>query len=182
MPKQVDELVKMRDVETLYELMAEHEDWMFQLDAAEGLVKLGDRRGYDFLVDASRSEEREVREVASEILDSPALSRMRDEVEAARRRQHEERLDTARKRLQKGSPVFRYKMMYLPAVQLLSDEEAGSGYEVPELDEAGLEGWEVVNMLTRRNAVIVGSADEHFIGAYFLLKREVRPEDDASLL
>lgn len=182
MPKQVDELVKMRDVETLYELMAEHEDWMIQLDAAEGLVKLGDRRGYDFLIDASRSEERDVREVASEILDSPALNRMRDEVDAARRRQHEEHLEAARKRLQTGSPVFRYKMIYLPAVQLLSEEGADSGYEVPELDDVGLAGWEVVSMFTRRNAVIVGSADEHFMGAYFLLKREVRPEDAASLL
>lgn len=181
MPKQVDELVKMRDFETLYELMAEHEDWMIQLDAAEGLVKLGDPRGYDFLLDAARSDERDVREVAEEILDSPELRRMRDEVDSVRRRRHEEHLEAARKRLQKGGRVFRYKVLYLPTMELLTADAATDGYEVPALDEVGLEGWGVVSVITRRTAVIAGSAEEHFIGAYFLLKREVQPGEAADL-
>jgi hypothetical protein len=50
---QIDELVKMRDIETLFELMTEDDEWMTQLDAAEGLMKLGDRRGYEFLLTAT---------------------------------------------------------------------------------------------------------------------------------
>ena len=44
MASQIDELVKMRDIETLYELLTESDEWLMQLEAAEGLVKLGDRR------------------------------------------------------------------------------------------------------------------------------------------
>ena len=35
MASQIDELVRMRDVETLYELMTEDDEWITQLDAAE---------------------------------------------------------------------------------------------------------------------------------------------------
>ena len=48
MGSQINDLVAMGDIETLYELMAEDDDWMNRLDAAEGLVKLGDRRGWIF--------------------------------------------------------------------------------------------------------------------------------------
>ena len=34
MSAQIDELVRMRDTETLYELMTEDEDWLTQFDAA----------------------------------------------------------------------------------------------------------------------------------------------------
>ena len=78
MGTQIDDLVQMRDVETLYELMAEDEDWMNQLDAAEGLVKLGDKRGLEFLLSARQSEDREIRDVAKEVLESPTLKRMLD--------------------------------------------------------------------------------------------------------
>ena len=181
MPKAVDELVKMRDVESLYELMVGHDDWMIQLDAAEGLARLNDRRGYDFLVSARDSEEADVREVAREILDSPELRRITDEMEALRRRQHEQHLDAARLRLQKGGPVFRYKMIYLAAGEILSEDSSPEGFDVPALDELGLQGWEVVNMIPRRRALLVGSVDDHFTGAYFLLKREVRPDEGAAL-
>ena len=49
MNSQIKDLVAMRDVDSLYELMTENDEWMTQLDAAEGLVRLGDRRGYEFL-------------------------------------------------------------------------------------------------------------------------------------
>lgn len=181
MPKAVDELVRMRDLESLYELMVGHDDWMIQLDAAEGLVKLNDRRGYDFLIDALDSEDREVREVAREILDSPELRRMTEEMEALRRRRHEEHLQVARLRLQKGGRVFQYKMIYLSAGEILSEDTSAGGFDVPALDDMGLQGWEVVNMIPRRRALLVGSVDDHFTGAYFLLKREVRPDEGAAL-
>jgi hypothetical protein len=181
MPKPIDELVRMHDIETLYELMAEDEDWMIQLDAAEGLVKLNDRRGYEFLLSASQSEDEEVREVAREILDNPGMRDMKAQMDAEFARTRQVHFETARKRLQKGARVFCYKMIYLPAGEIMSEDALGEGFEVPALDDLGLEGWEVVNMLPRRSAVLVGSMDDHFVGAYFLLKREVHADEAAEL-
>lgn len=181
MPKPIDELVRMHDIETLYELMAEDEDWMTQLDAAEGLVKLNDRRGYEFLVSASQSEDDEVREVAREILASPALRDMKSQMEAETARARQVHFETARKRLQKGAQVFRYKMVYLSAGEIMIEDPLGEGFDLPALDDLGLAGWEVVNMIPRRSAMLVGSVDDRFVGAYFLLKREVRPDEAAEL-
>jgi hypothetical protein len=177
MPKAIDELVRMRDFQTLYELMSEDDDWMTQLDAAEGLARLGDRRGYDFLVSSTQSEDSEIRDVAREILDAPDLKRIRDEYDATRLRQHRDRVEAARKRLGRGGPVFRYKMIYLASGEILSEDETPEGFEVPALDELGLQGWEVVNMIPRRRTLLVGSVDDHFTGAYFLLKRAVLPDE-----
>src|SRR5574338_454445 len=107
----IDQLVAMRDVETLYELMTEDEEWINQLEAAEGLVKLGDRRGYEFLVTSTLSDDEEILEVAKEILDSPAIARMRAEIESEQRRKHADRIQSARQRLQNGGRVFRSKML-----------------------------------------------------------------------
>lgn len=181
MPKTIDELVRMHDIETLYELMAEDEDWMIQLDAAEGLVMLNDRRGYEFLISASQSEDEEVRDVAREILASPSMRDMKSQMDAELARARQGHFDAAQKRLQKGAKVFRYKMFYLPAGEILSEDALGEGFDVPALDDMGLEGWEVVNMIPRRSGVLVGSMDDHFVGAYFLLKREVRPDEAAEL-
>jgi hypothetical protein len=57
MGSQINDLIKMGDIETLYELMAEDDSWVDQLDAAEGLVKLGDIRGLEFLISAEQSED-----------------------------------------------------------------------------------------------------------------------------
>jgi len=48
-----------------------------QLDAAEGLIKLGDRRGYEFLLSVRLSDDEDIQEVAREIFDSPDLAKMR---------------------------------------------------------------------------------------------------------
>ena len=181
MASQIDELVRMRDVETLYELMTEDEEWMNQLDAAEGLVKLGDRRGYEFLLSTTMSDDEEILEVAQEIMGSPEFVRMRSEVEAEREKSHRVRVDAAKKRLQSGGKVFRYKMVYLPAAALMSDDPLSKGFNVPALEEQGLEGWEVVHMLPSRRALLVGSIDDHFTGAYFLLKKEFLPGEGVEL-
>lgn len=181
MGTQIDDLVAMRDIETLYELMTEDDDWMTQLDAAEGLVKLGDRRGYEFIMTATLSDDEAILEVAQEIIESPEMIRMRREVESERASEHRIRLETARKRLASGGKVFRYKMVYIAAGALMGDDPLGKGFEVPALDDRGLEGWEVVNMLPTRRALLVGSIDDHFTGAYFLLKKEVAPGESADL-
>jgi hypothetical protein len=178
---QINDLVGMRDVETLYDLMAEDEDWMTQLDAAEGLVKLSDRRGLEFLLSATESEDLEIRQVAREIPEAPEVARMRAEIEAEERQARKGKLDTARKRLQSGRKVFSYKMVYLPAGDILSEDSFGEGFRIPDLDDAGLEGWEVVNMIPRRKQLLVGSVDDHFVGAYFLLKKEISPEESSEL-
>lgn len=181
MASQIDELVRMRDVETLYELMTEDEEWITQLDAAEGLVRLGDRRGYEFLLSATMSDDDAILEVAQEIVGSPEFARMRREVEAERERGHRARIDSAKKRLQQGGKVFRYKMVYLPAAALMGDDPLSRGFAVPALEDHGLEGWEVVDMLPSRRALLVGSIDDHFTGAYFLLKKEFLPGESTEL-
>jgi hypothetical protein len=181
MASQIDELVRMRDAETLYELMTEDDEWITQLDAAEGLVKLGDRRGYEFLLSATMSDDESILEVAQEIVDSPEFSKMRSEIEAERERNHRVRIESAKKRLQSGGKVFRYKMVYLPAGALMGDDPLSKGFSVPALEEHGLEGWEVVHMLPSRRALLVGSIDDHFTGAYFLLKKEFLSGEGAEL-
>ena len=181
MSSQINDLVAMRDIESLHEIMTEDEEWMNQLDAAEGLVKLGDRRGYEFLLTATLSDDEEILEVANEIFDSPEIARMKREIEADRDREHRTHIESAKKRLQKGGKVFRYKMVYLEAGALMGDDPLGEGFEIPALDNKGLEGWEVVHMLPTRRALLVGSVDDHFTGSYFLLKKEVLPTESAEL-
>jgi hypothetical protein len=181
MASQIDELVRMRDVESLYELMTEDEEWMTQLDAAEGLVRLGDRRGYEFLLSATMSDDESILEVAQEILDSTEFVKMRNEIEAERERSRRVRVESAKKRLQQGGKVFRYKMVYLPAGALMGDDPLSKGFPIPALEEHGLEGWEVVHMLPSRRALLVGSIDDHFTGAYFLLKKEFLPGESTEL-
>lgn len=180
MSSQVDDLVRMRDTETLYELMSEDEDWMIQLDAAEGLVKLGDRRGLDFILSTKESEDTEIRSVAREILDSPAIKRMIEDIKAEERRERHGMVETARKRLQKGKKVFLYKMVFLPIGELLDEDPASEGFYIPGLINLGFEGWEMVNMMPRHSQQL-GGADQYLSGAYFLLKREVAADESAEL-
>lgn len=181
MSKQIDELVRMRDVETLHELMTEDEEWLVQIEAAEGLVKLGDRRGYDFLVTALASDDEEILEVAKEILASPEVARMKKVIEAEVERERRVQVEAARKRIQGGGKVFRYKMVYLPAAAVMGDDPSRNEYTVPALDNHGLAGWEVVNIIPQRRSMLVSSVDDHFTGAYFLLKKEVLPHESAEL-
>ncbi|HSL31602.1 MAG TPA: hypothetical protein VK900_20545 [Anaerolineales bacterium] len=181
MASQINELIRMRDVDTLFELMTEDDDWITQLDAAEGLILLGDRRGYEFLLSAMMSEDDSMRETAQEIFDSPELAKMRANIEAERLRERRVRVDSARKRLQGGGKVFRYKMVYLPSGALMGNDPLGKGFSLPALEEHGFEGWEVIEMLPSRRALLVGSIDDHFTGAYFLLKKEVLPGESADL-
>src|SRR5574341_1616457 len=131
MGPQIKDLIAMGDVQTLYELMTEDDDWMTQLDAAEGLVKLGDSRGLEFLLSAEQSEEKEVRQVAKEILASSEITRKLEDLQAEERREHQMKVETAKKRLQEGGKVFRYKMVYLPAGDLLDEDPLSQGFDVP---------------------------------------------------
>jgi hypothetical protein len=181
MNSQIDELVKMGDRQSLFEVMTEDDEWMTQLDAAEGLVKLGDRRGYEFLMTATMSDDEDILEVAREIINSPELAKMRREIEAERDGEHRIRLEAAKKRLGQGGKVFRYKMVYLASSALMGNDPLGKGFDLPALGDLGLEGWEIVTLMPTRRALMVGSVDDHFTGAYFLLKKEVLPSEAASL-
>jgi hypothetical protein len=66
----------------------------------------------EFLLSARQSEDKEIREAAKEILDSPSLKRMLDEIKAEERHQLQGKVDIAKKRLQKGQKVFQYKMIF----------------------------------------------------------------------
>ncbi len=48
MSAQIQDLVRMGDSETLLDLMEDSDDWMMQLDAAEGLAQLGERDAWTF--------------------------------------------------------------------------------------------------------------------------------------
>lgn len=181
MSTQIDELVRMRDIETLHELMTEDEDWLIQLEAAEGLVKLGDRRGYEFLLTSLMSDDEEILEVAREIFNSPELAKMRNDIEAERERERRIHIETARKRIQSGGKVYRYKMAYLPAAALMGNDPLSNEYNVPSLDNHGLQGWEVVAFIPQRRSMLVNSVDDHFTGAYFLLKKEILPQESNEL-
>jgi len=181
MTSQIDELVKMRDIETLYELMSESDEWLTQLEAAEGLVKLGDRRGFEFLSTAIMSDDEDILEVAREMLDSPELTRMKEEMQAELKREHLAHVESAKKRIQVGGKVFRYKMVYLTAAALMGPDPLSNEYNIPSLDNHGLQGWEVVTIIPQRRSMMVASVDDHFTGAYFLLKKEVLPHESADL-
>ena len=181
MNSQINELIRMGDRESLFEVMTEDEEWMNQFDAAEGLVKLGDRRGYEFLLTATMSDDEEILEVAREIINSPELAKMRREIEAERDGEHRIRISSAKKRLSQGGKVFRYRMVYLTSSALMGNDPLGKGFNIPALGDLGLEGWEVVTLLPARRALLVGSVDDHFTGAYFLLKKEILPSEEANL-
>lgn len=181
MSSQIDDLVKMRDIETLYDLMSEDEDWMTQLDAAEGLVKLSDKRGLEFLLSARQSEDAEIRDVAKEILAGPEAKRMFDDIKAEERRERQGKIEIAKKRLQKGKKVFYYKMVFMPTGELLDEDPMSEGFYVPGLIEFGLEGWEVVSLIPRRGQVLGSRVDEYISGAYFLMKKEILPDEVSEL-
>jgi hypothetical protein len=173
MGQQINDLIQMGDAQTLYELMTEDDDWMVQLDAAEGLVRLGDIRGLDFLRSAQHSESREVRDVVREIFADPVIQMRRDELEAADRAALRNRKQAALKRLQAGGRVFQYRMVYLPAADIMDEDPEGEGFDIPELTDYGLDGWEVVNIISRRRQMLKDVVDDNMTGAYFLLKREL---------
>jgi hypothetical protein len=181
MSSQINELVRMRDVDSLFEIMTEDDEWLNQLDAAEGLIKLGDRRGYEFVLSAMMSEDDAMRAAAQEIFDAPELAKMRSDIEAERQQERLTRIASAKKRLQNGGKAFRYKMVYLPSGALMGDDPLGEGFDLPALEAHGLEGWEVIHMLPSRRALLVGSIDDHFTGAYFLLKKEILPSESNEL-
>ncbi len=181
MASQINDLVRMGDVESLYELMAEDDDWMVQLDAAEGLVKLGDQRGLEFLLSAEQSDDVDMHKVAREILEGPEVAAKRRDLEMQEERELQAKKQDAIKRLQSGRKVFQYKMVYLPAADLLDEDPLSEGFDVPALSSYGLDGWEVVHVIPRRKQMLVQVVEDNMSGAYFLLKRELAPSESQEL-
>lgn len=189
MEQAIQDLVNMQDVESLYDVMTENDDFLLCLDAAEGLVQLGDERGIDFLVDATQSEDDDIRTVAQEILDSPEVRSKREEIERENKRDMQALLEPARKRLQQGKTVFVYKSLYLPSNYFMSAIPAEDGDKVDALNEFGFEGWEVAAFIPAAMTPRRGSAEgaspiaarAGLGGGYFLLKKEIRADESAQL-
>ena len=181
MKSDINELVSMRDTESLYEIMTENEDFLLCLDAAEGLVMLGDQRGIEFLEIATESEDEDIQAVAEETLAGPEVRRMREEIEARRRQERQIRREAARKRLQQGKTVFIYKTIYLPASEFVSGEISEDGENVEALNDFGSEGWEVAAFFANPEAPSAITMGGRLTGGYFLLKKEIHPDEAAEL-
>ncbi len=181
MAVRIEDLVSMGDVDTLYEIMNEDDNWVNQLDAAEGLVKLRDKRGLEFLVNAERSDDRKVRDLVGEILSSPEIAIHAENIRTEDEERRQKKIDAARRRLARGRKVFCYKMVYIPAGELMNEDPLSEGFFVPALNDFGFEGWEVVNMIPRHRASLTGSMNNDINGAYFLLTREVGGDESAEL-
>jgi hypothetical protein len=180
----IDDLVSMRDIESLFELMDESKDWWDQMDAAEGLIQLGDRRGLEYLLVAKQSDIKDVRDAAKEILAEPVIIRMREQIEAEQRYASQKLVESAKVRLKSGKKVFLHKVVYLPAGALMQNDEDESsdgnkGFDVYELNDAGLEGWEVVNVIAHRQ--MNGPGESATAGVYVFLKRELGSDEAAEL-
>jgi hypothetical protein len=177
MESAIQDLVRMKDVESLYEIMTENDDFMLCLDAAEGLVTLGDMRGVEFLQDAAESEDEDIKEVAEEILASPAFRQIREDMEAKKRQERMSMREMARKRLQKGKSIFVYKTIYLPVTDFASGDISDDGQNVEALNEFGGDGWEVAAFFANPEATTPITISGKLTGGYFLLKKEVQPDE-----
>ncbi|SRR5258706_1436854 len=177
----IQDLVNMRDIDSLYEVMTENDDFMYCLDAAEGLVMLGDQRGVEFLQEATQSEDEDISTIAQEILDSPEVRRKRDELQVDKKREREAFLEAAQKRIREGKKVFIYKSVYLPASFFLGNELAEDGESVPALNDFGFEGWEVTAFVGKVGRASPLSADGNLSGGYFLIKKEISADEISEL-
>ena len=153
MKSAVDDLVSMRDAESLFEIMNESEDWLDQMDAAEGLVALGDRRGLEYLLIAKQSDDDDIQQTAKEILANPENQKMRAQIEAEQRFESQKLVESAKDRLKQGRKVFLHKIIRLSAADFMWNDTPEAEIQIYDLNDAGLEGWEVVSILPQRQMV-----------------------------
>jgi hypothetical protein len=121
----------------------------------------------------------EITETATEILSTPESKRMRDELEAERRFDSLKLVESARDRLKKGKKVFLHRVIRLSAADFIGDDAPGSEIQIYDLNDAGLEGWELINVLPQR--LMVGSGDRNANGAYGFLRKELGSDDAGEL-
>lgn len=189
MESAIQDLVNMGDVESLYEVMTEHEDIVYCFDAAEGLITLGDKRGIEFLLEAIESDDEEIHEIAQEMLDSPEVRRKRQELEgplaAEKKKEIQAALETARKRVAEGKKVFIYKTIFLPSSYFINTDEPEEDDNVDALNEFGFDGWEVAAFFPITNARLQGnsgiSLSGKLTGGHFLIKKEVTADESDEL-
>jgi HEAT repeat protein len=179
MSSAIRDLVSMKDVESLVEILNDSDDWMDQIDAAEGLVRLGDRRGLDYLLTAKQSDIDDIGRVAREVLADPEIVRMREQIEAEIRFSSKKLIEQAQGRLKAGKKVYLHKVVYVSAAELLQDDTSGEGFELYAVNDAGLDGWEMVNVVPRRQ--IIGPGEKAAVGAYVFLKKELGLGDSDEL-
>lgn len=179
MKSAVDDLVTMRDVESLAEIMNENDDWMLQLDAAEGLVQLGDRRGLEYLLIARQSDIEDIQDAVKEILEDPDVKRMRAQIEAEQRFDSQKLVESARERLKNGHKVYLHKVIHLSSGDFMQYEGSEDGFQIFDLNDAGLQGWKVVGVMPGRHLVAPG--EDGFTGAYVFLQKELDPGEAAEL-
>ena len=179
MEQAIEDLVRMGDIDSLYEVMTENEDFMYSLDAAEGLIMLGDKRGIEYLLDATQSDDEDISGVAQEILDSPEVRRKREELDVDQKKERQAALENVKKRIAEGKKVFIYKTVFLPSSYFISAVPSEDGDSVDALNDFGFEGWEVAAFLGSPGAAVTISG--RLTGGYFLIKKEVTAGESAEL-
>jgi hypothetical protein len=182
MEQAIEDLVRMGDIDSLYEVMTENEDFMYSLDAAEGLIILGDKRGIEYLLDATQSDDEDISGVAREILDSPEVRRKREELDVDQKKERQAALENVKKRIAEGRKVFIYKTVFLPSSYFISAVPSEDGDSVEALNDFGFDGWEVAAFLgspggPRASVTMSGRPT----GGYFLIKKEVSANESAEL-
>jgi len=181
MEQAIEDLVRMGDIDSLYEVMTENEDFMYSLDAAEGLIMLGDKRGIEYLLDATQSEDEDISGVAQEILDSPEVRRKREELEVDQKKERQAALENVKKRITEGKKVFIYKTVFLPSSYFISAVPSEDGDSVDALNDFGFEGWEVAAFLGSPSGPRTSAMSGRLTGGYFLIKKEVSASESAEL-
>lgn len=181
MESAIQHLIKTRDTDSLYAVMTENDDWMLCLDAAEGLIQLGDERGIEFLESAVESEDEEISTVAQEILDSSEVQRMKTEMAARERQERQGTFEIAKQRLAQGKKVYRYKTVFLPASAFTGPDLDEDGENIPALDDFGLQGWAVAAFFPLRENTALITFSGRPTGGYFLLQKELAPDEAAEL-
>jgi len=182
MEQAIQDLVDMGDIDSLYEVMTENDDFMYSLDAAEGLIMLGDKRGIEYLEDAIQSDDEDISGVAQEILDSPEVRRKREELDGNKKKERQAALEDVKKRIAAGRKVFIYKTVFLPSSYFISANPSEDGDSVEALNDFGFEGWEVAAFLGNpggSGAAVTMSG--RLTGGYFLIKKEVSTGESAEL-
>jgi hypothetical protein len=95
--------------------------------------------------------------------------------------------ESLQKRLATGQKVFAFKSVYIPVDSLVMDQPVVERFDIEELSDLGLRGWNIVQAIPRTSAialenqylmvssqkVFAGGLGGTVVGVYVLLRKEI---------